>query len=375
MVVAVLRLGLTVQVASAGVIIVTTGAAPVVSAWLAFGACVFSLAYLIALVRAQRFLRSWVLADVVIGLLALVVTSRLDPPSTLVGDWLHWAPAYNVQIPVFVAGWSRSIRWTAVFGCVLGGVYLAATVPGRPDMLATVLIQALSYPVFGMAAAVFMSYTQRVAAEADANRLAAVRAATALELSNYRFHVHNATGLLARLGSADVRPEELPVLRRQAAAEANRLRHEFLIGKPAIVALPEDKPVRLSEVVWNATSGFGSLPLELALTLGQAATVTPRQALALRAALVSLLHNVQFHARASTVTIHADARDGRWELIVRDDGAGFDPDPERFGFGLREQVIHALQANGMSVRIDSSPGGGTCAEITGQDLSATLASS
>lgn len=70
------------------------------------------------------------------------------------------------------------------------------------------------------------------------------------------------------------------------------------------------------------------------------------------------LNNVAKHAAAGCVQLRAGAGADRLELLVADDGRGFDPTAEHSGFGLagmRERVELA----GGELRIESRPGGGT----------------
>ena len=70
------------------------------------------------------------------------------------------------------------------------------------------------------------------------------------------------------------------------------------------------------------------------------------------------LTNVAKHAGASCVTLELAQREGRLDVLVADDGCGFDPDAERGGFGLvgmRERVELA----GGELQIESKPGSGT----------------
>jgi signal transduction histidine kinase len=70
------------------------------------------------------------------------------------------------------------------------------------------------------------------------------------------------------------------------------------------------------------------------------------------------LTNVAKHAGAASVTLQLTEREGRLDVLVSDDGRGFDPEAERGGFGLvgmRERVELA----GGELRIESRPGAGT----------------
>lgn len=68
--------------------------------------------------------------------------------------------------------------------------------------------------------------------------------------------------------------------------------------------------------------------------------------------------NARKHARASTVTIVLDERDGCARLVVEDDGAGFDPATTGPGFGL-PGMAERLALVGGSLVVDARPGHGT----------------
>jgi PAS domain S-box-containing protein len=70
------------------------------------------------------------------------------------------------------------------------------------------------------------------------------------------------------------------------------------------------------------------------------------------------LSNVAKHARAEHVRLRVGERDGQIDVMLRDDGVGFDPDAADRGFGLlgmRERVEMA----GGEMEISSAPGRGT----------------
>jgi signal transduction histidine kinase len=70
------------------------------------------------------------------------------------------------------------------------------------------------------------------------------------------------------------------------------------------------------------------------------------------------LHNVGRHARAQTVNVHFGVRDGRLELWIVDDGAGFTPDEAPSGMGRRNMDARAQEVGGTCV-ITSNRGSGT----------------
>ena len=70
------------------------------------------------------------------------------------------------------------------------------------------------------------------------------------------------------------------------------------------------------------------------------------------------LSNVIKHASAERVTIEVDEDDDYVEIVVHDDGAGFDPDRRTEGFGLIGMHERADLVGG-PISIDSAPGRGT----------------
>lgn len=65
------------------------------------------------------------------------------------------------------------------------------------------------------------------------------------------------------------------------------------------------------------------------------------------------------------MVIHADTDDDRWELVISDDGVGFDQRDQPLGFGLNTQAGQVLRDRGVEVRIRSTPGEGTSVTMSG----------
>jgi signal transduction histidine kinase len=70
------------------------------------------------------------------------------------------------------------------------------------------------------------------------------------------------------------------------------------------------------------------------------------------------LTNAAKHAGASRITLQLAEREGRLDVVVSDDGRGFDPDAERGGFGLVGMRERVELADG-ALQIESKPGSGT----------------
>jgi PAS domain S-box-containing protein len=98
--------------------------------------------------------------------------------------------------------------------------------------------------------------------------------------------------------------------------------------------------------------------------VGQVDEVSSDLAIACFRVVQEALTNVVRHARARHVSIELQARDGRLELEVRDDGAGFDVGRTleravaRGSVGLRG-MKERVQILGGDLQVDSSPGSGT----------------
>jgi signal transduction histidine kinase len=78
------------------------------------------------------------------------------------------------------------------------------------------------------------------------------------------------------------------------------------------------------------------------------------------------LANVRKHAAARQVTVRLEYGEDVVRLAVADDGAGFDPQAARSGYGLRSMRDRVQQVGG-TVRVTSAPGAGTevSAEVPG----------
>jgi signal transduction histidine kinase len=113
------------------------------------------------------------------------------------------------------------------------------------------------------------------------------------------------------------------------------------------------------------TSGLEiALHVDLAYESGRS---TQRHPPALESTLYRLvqeaLTNVAKHAEANAVEVSVTEQDGRVELVVQDDGSGFDPDVVTDGFGVLGMRERASLLSGQ-LEIESSPGAGTTIRAT-----------
>jgi len=80
-------------------------------------------------------------------------------------------------------------------------------------------------------------------------------------------------------------------------------------------------------------------------------------------ALATLLHNVRRYALAQEVVVHVERDEVSWELVVRDDGVGFDPAQTSLGYGLRRQVLAVAVVGEVGGQVSISSEVGVCTAV------------
>lgn len=302
----------------------------------------------------------WQHPDIVLAWLAVPAMNMVLPSSHLVGTWESWAAGYAINVGALAAAWMRP--WVAlVHAAGLGAWYLAWTLTSTATSWETNVSNALTIPGYAVVVALLARYLRSLAADADQSREDAVAATRALERERYQLTVHDASSILRLLSDEDTPAAVLPGLRLQADREARRLR-TYLGTEPEW----GDASARTVGTMLSASlEGFDDLPLEPAVELGAHAELSDEVWEAVGRAVTTVLHNVRIHARARQVVVHADAVDGQWEVVVSDDGVGFDQASQPLGFGLDTQAGQALRELGVSVEIRSTPGRGTSVTFVG----------
>lgn len=335
----------------------------------------FALVYLFqsatiitALVRARRYVsRTWVTIDVATVVVVLLGQFLFTAPGERVGTWTAWGYSVSVCAALGAGIGLKRRRDILIAAVLLAGAYLVVSLPAADQHgeAGTAWSNAVAYFAFAFFTRALASFLRRLGREADAARNAAEAAGREAERDRQRRLLHDHETVMRLL--ADPHPDPLiaQLVRRQAAAGANRVR-SFLSGpsQTEVTAKVRDL-ARLADIVQHVAADFADLPVDLAVDLVGDVVVDAAIAEALADALTTLLHNVRVHARATNVVIHADAVGPQWEVTVRDDGVGFDPSRTPLGFGLREQVIGNLDRHGVSSRVESVPGEGTAVTLTG----------
>ncbi len=177
--------------------------------------------------------------------------------------------------------------------------------------------------------------------------------------------------------------------RRRSQRDINGIIHDHVISALRAVRLttPEWREVRdaADNALSNLTRGSAVVVADnadrvlLAPMLGEVAGRTKAEFIdhganarassdvtnAVVAATGELVRNAWRHARPSHVVIELKESLEGWEVVVSDDGSGFDAvDTERYGHGLRHSVTGGLESVGATVSVESTAGAGTVATLT-----------
>jgi signal transduction histidine kinase len=286
-----------------------------------------------------------------------------------IGSWEGWQPGYAVAVALSVGVMSSTRAWLVGLAAVVAAqvVYVAGAVAS--DTLTTTLGDLLTVVLLAIVSRAGARYLFSIAQDADDARARASELARVEEERRAQLAIHNGAALMHLLSDPSLDERARDRLIEQARHEATRMR-AYLRGEPGPEGPDDDAgPVPLAVVVRRAVGGFDDLPVELALDLGDGVAVEPAVAEAVRNALTSLLLNVRRHADARLVVVHLDGGDEQppvaWELVLHDDGRGFDPEAVAPGVGLREVVHAELGRHGVDVRVTSAPGSGTTVTLTG----------
>ena len=175
---------------------------------------------------------------------------------------------------------------------------------------------------------------------------------------------HSLSALTVQLEALRTLMTNEPAAAQQAVdGIAELARHGLEESRDAIQALRSD-PVETLGLTGALRETMQALQARTGLqtnlsTAGEESHVTPEEAQALYRIAEEALSNVERHAEAQRVNVRLDFGADRIDLIVHDDGTGFDPgmvDLERYGLtGMRERA-HMI---GGEINITSYPESGT----------------
>lgn len=286
-----------------------------------------------------------------------------------------------LSLTASVAVWGTpTTAANAVVPLVQFGAFAAATVPGRVNLTAAVLLVTLhrvglvlagtgslpehltsaSWEFFPLlAAAAGAVATRRVARRVDEASAELARAVDADTLFGARHTAARTRASLMHdvvlndLVSLGLGVPDLPEVRADYRTTARRLRAQ-LKAPPAVARSVVDE-------IDAAAEGARAAGIAVELSAGGSGPVVePAVATALRLAVEEALRNVARHSGVGAAAVDVRGLGDRWLIRVSDDGAGFDPDavPDD-RLGLRGSVHARVVDAGGSVSVDSAPGAGT----------------
>ena len=240
----------------------------------------------------------------------------------------------------------------------MAGAYLYTTRESfaRRGEATTAVSNALSFVGFHLIVSVLSDITERFADEVDQARRVAVESGQALATEQERNRQHRLLhdSVLQTLEAfASGRVDDPAVIRARAREEGRRLRAD-LQPRPT----PDDLVAALAQLIGEAEQ---HLDLRVDLVAPERAVdVDPVATAALVDATREALTNVAKHSGANRAVLRVrSAAAGQIEVIVRDEGDGFDQASTRAGFGTTQSITMRMQEAGGGAEVRSAPGEGT----------------
>jgi signal transduction histidine kinase len=174
---------------------------------------------------------------------------------------------------------------------------------------------------------------------------------------------HHLTAISVLLEKVATFADRDPQVATQALDDARRSARLALEDvRRSVHTLRSETPFRLSAALTDLVRSVDGEPPEVHVDLiGDEDGYSTASLTALYRAAQESLTNVRRHAAATRVSVRLSLDGDRAELVVADDGRGFQPHREGFGLrGMRERV----ELLGGDVRVDSRPGAGTRITVT-----------
>ncbi len=299
-----------------------------------------------------------------------------------------WVLIVVLLVPVIIVAWQYGFRWVLWFCLLTAAAELALTLPlagkGGPLVLTLVviaLVRCLFFLPVGYAVARLVDAQRRQReALASANaRLA--RYATTLEqlaVSRERNRLahelhdtlaHGLSGLAVQLEAMSVLWQSQPGTARTMLADALAGTRTALSESRRAIAALRARPLEdlgLSRAVRElaeSTAARAGLALDLRVPASLDGLDGETEHALYRIAAEALA-NVARHAQARRLTVRLERSAGCINLLVADDGRGFDPataaDDKRFGlYGMQERA----RLIGGELGIESAPGKGAAVRL------------
>jgi signal transduction histidine kinase len=269
----------------------------------------------------------------------------------VIASWLPFESADGVT------QWASLVAWMATYAATTSNESpwrSAGTVRGQR------LNELLAQGAFTLVGHTFAQQLLDQARELDRARAEAVRQgerlATEREQQRHFRMIHDsALQLFEAVGGAFDIDDEL--LERRIEFESQRLR---LALETSIGAIADDAVATLlGPYIEDLAAEFLLLGLEVTITGDDGETAPHPVVEALRDAAHEALMNVHKHAGVERAVFEIVPGADAWEVIVIDEGRGFDPDAVRSGFGMTGSIHDRLREVGGAADVRSRRGEGT----------------
>lgn len=257
---------------------------------------------------------------------------------------------------------------TGAWGMAGGFVTIAASFPlqalmnylNAPDEAwqVTAAVGRFLYLVGGLVLAVVV--LAFVALGAHLAMLHGIRAGRASERARILRGIHD--GVLQTLEamslttSLDRAAPAAALMELRVAARAQALRLRRTLDELAGERWPR-LGTALSEVAAEAMTR--GVRVQLVVAELDDTSLTRQRGEAVRDAVREALANAAKHAGVDTVVVRVDESAGGIEVVVRDQGRGFEVSADTLGFGIRQSIVGRLEDVGGAAAVYSSPGSGT----------------
>lgn len=325
-----------------------------------------SLAFIVGCLRRQHVPEGWLLADTVFCAFFLVagahVVSAQDGHS-----WAYFAYPFTIVTSVGIGVGLRKLTHVLVMTVVLSLSYAFSAVLLHHDPIWNVVPNSMSYyanTVVAWAVARNLRGTaQQLSVTHTAELEQARKLAEAQQRARYSRLLHDRVlQTLEALGNGTLVPDV--EVRRYIAAEAAWLRAFVETGEPLragdlyadLQSVVRHKALAGLRVEFNATALLHDHVLRT--------SVPDRVREALLGAVDEALTNVLKHAAVRDAVLQVGYSQECLRVTVVDHGRAFDPHHVREGVGLRESIRGRMADVGGAARIESTPGSGTCVELS-----------
>jgi signal transduction histidine kinase len=347
----------------------------------AAAAIVVTVAWTVWLTVARPGRSRAVLAiDLALAVALNLLSGWVVPTGQVVGDHPFFASAYPVAADAYwgaTLGFRGGLAAGTVVGLSLAGSRLVngtgiagESVPQLLHLASGMLNHVIAGGAVGLVAELLDRSAAQLRQAGEEAMAARERAARLAERESLARQIHDS--ILQALALVHKRGRELAAGGAVPAAEVARLAEMAGDQEEALRTLilrePREWPTGTASLraELEALTRAGS-PVPVTVSATGPITLPVRHVDELAAAVRQALDNVAEHARASKVSLFADADEDAVVVAVRDDGVGFDYDEPSLAaqgkIGLLKSMKGRVEGLGGTMRVDSRPGVGTEVEF------------